>query len=163
MTTEKPLKRNENIQPLSREHHYGLLFCWKIRIGLNNGIDTERMIRYVDYFWKGHLQHHFKEEEELLFNQVNDVLCEQGKVEHVELETLINSLLGHTSVNEREDLLSLIVLLKAHIRYEERVLFPFFEENLSELQLTEIGQRLDKKVEDNFADNYGDEFWIIPK
>jgi len=27
----KPIKRNENIMKLSKEHHFSLLFCWKIR------------------------------------------------------------------------------------------------------------------------------------
>lgn len=163
MTTEKPLKRNENIQPLSREHHYGLLFCWKIRNGLNHGIAAERMIKYLDYFWKGHLHTHFEEEEKLLFNKVDHMFPEQGKDEHVELEQIITSLLNHTSVNEREDLAKLIDLLKSHIRFEERVLFPFLEKNLTDLQLAEIGAGLQKNKEDEFADNYGDEFWIIPK
>ncbi|WP_241739476.1 hypothetical protein [Aestuariibaculum marinum] len=29
----KPLKRHKALQPLSREHHYGLLLTWKIRTG----------------------------------------------------------------------------------------------------------------------------------
>lgn len=43
------LKRNENLKVLSREHHYGLLFSWKIREGLQKSIPTERMRPFVEY------------------------------------------------------------------------------------------------------------------
>ena len=33
----KPLKRSKELAPLSREHHDGLLFAWKIKQGLANG------------------------------------------------------------------------------------------------------------------------------
>lgn len=163
MIIEKPLKRNINIQPLSRDHHFGLLFCWKIRIALRHQIAPERMIRYLDYFWKGHLKRHFKEEEELLFNKVAHAICEQGKDEHIQLEQLITWLLTDQVGNIPEELERLINLLNAHIRFEERILFPFLERHLSEKELSEIGEYLDKEDEYEFADNYGDEFWIIPR
>ena len=31
----KPQKRHKALQPLSREHHHGLLLSWKIRSGFN--------------------------------------------------------------------------------------------------------------------------------
>ena len=43
-TATKPLKRNPNLVPLSREHHYGLLFCWKLKQGLANGTDPEILL-----------------------------------------------------------------------------------------------------------------------
>ena len=33
-----PIKRSEYLKPLSRDHHQGLLLCWKIRTGLKKGI-----------------------------------------------------------------------------------------------------------------------------
>ena len=35
----KPIKRHKAIQPLSREHHQGLLLCWKIGKGFEKGIE----------------------------------------------------------------------------------------------------------------------------
>jgi len=189
MIADKPLKRNSNIQPLSRDHHFGLLFCWKVRIGLKAGIATDRMVRYVDYFWKGHLKKHFKEEEELLFSKVDHAICDQGKNEHTQLVHLISLLLGNETIismpitnsegyaddsfitdkkqidsNEHEKTLEqFIKLLEAHIRFEERVMFPFLERHLSDEQLMEIGEFLDKENDDGFADNYCDEFWLFRK
>src|SRR5690606_10923423 len=31
--SEKPIKRNKDLQPFSRDHHHSLLLCWKIRTG----------------------------------------------------------------------------------------------------------------------------------
>ena len=62
-----PIKRNKNIVPLSREHHATLLFCWKLKSGIQLGIDPERIQRYVNYFYEHELLPHFKKEED--FNE----------------------------------------------------------------------------------------------
>jgi len=38
-----PIKRNEALKPLSRDHHHGLLLCWKIRQGIKLNIEPERI------------------------------------------------------------------------------------------------------------------------
>lgn len=162
-TEGKPIKRNENIQPLSREHHFGLLFCWKVRTGLKYGIATERIIRYVDYFWTEHLQQHFKAEEELLFKKVSDPLCDQALQEHRDLKEMISSLVGHSSADEPALLDKFATLLGEHIRFEERVLFPHLEKAMSAVQLKEVGDSLSSLHEEEFEDNYPDEFWVKPK
>ncbi|MET1056149.1 MAG: hemerythrin domain-containing protein [Pedobacter sp.] len=161
MDNEKPLKRNVNIQPLSREHHFGLLFCWKIKTGLKHHVDPERMISYLKYFWENHLKSHFEEEEELLFNKAEHAIVDQGDEEHVQLEHYISILLNHQTDEAEDILLKMVTLLTAHIRYEERVLFPFLERHLTEQQLKEIGKQLE--AEEEFVDEYSDEFWVIPR
>ena len=64
---KKPIKRNENILKLSKEHHFSLLFCWKIRHGLKTQTDCSRIIKYVQYFKTNFLLPHFSEEEIFLF------------------------------------------------------------------------------------------------
>ena len=59
----KPIKRHKAIQPLSREHHQGLLLSWKIRTGLSKGVSTDRIKTYADWFYKTYLIPHFEEEE----------------------------------------------------------------------------------------------------
>ena len=63
----QPIRRNKHILELSRDHHFTLLFCWKIRQGLKMQIAPERLKNYVNYFWGEHMQPHFREEEEILF------------------------------------------------------------------------------------------------
>ena len=59
ITTMKLIKRAEYLKTLSREHHLGLLLCWKIKTGFSNGISIERMKLYLDWFFKNHLQQTF--------------------------------------------------------------------------------------------------------
>ncbi len=47
METKKPQKRHIALQPLSREHHQGLLLSWKIRKGLSRKIEFDRIQNYV--------------------------------------------------------------------------------------------------------------------
>ena len=44
MNQPKPIKRSKELVPLSKEHHEGLLFAWKIKQGLQNGIGIEAML-----------------------------------------------------------------------------------------------------------------------
>ena len=162
-TDNIPIKRNENIQPLSREHHFGLLFCWKLRTGLKFGIATERIIRYLDYFWTQHLQQHFRAEEELLFRKVNDPLCDRALQEHVQLKEMISSLLARAFANEPAQLDKFAVTLTEHIRFEERMLFPHLEKVMSEAQLDKVGKMLNELHAEQFEDNFPDEFWVKPK
>ena len=60
----KPIKRSKELAPLSRDHHEGLLFVWKIRQGIKKGIAPVRMAQYAGWFWENHLQEHFEKEEQ---------------------------------------------------------------------------------------------------
>lgn len=138
---DKPIKRNENIVPLSRDHHFGLLFCWKIRQGLKAKIALDRIRKYILYFWEFHLEQHFIEEETLLFSQVQNKLCEDGFNQHKEIKNIIARFT--VSANENEELYaSLASLVDEHIRFEERILFPYLESALPVEKLAEIGTQL---------------------
>lgn len=39
----KSIKRTKALQPLSRDHHHGLLLCWKIRQGIKLNVEPERI------------------------------------------------------------------------------------------------------------------------
>jgi len=149
-----PIKRNKNIQVLSREHHHGLLLCWKIKEGKKRAVDPRRIVAYINFFWDNHLKNHFKEEEDLLFSLVEDNLCTIGFSQHKNIRSLLER------VNESPDNLdAFIEHLEAHIRFEERELFPHLEQILTDQQLLEIGSALEASHEVPFIDNYQDEFW----
>ena len=40
----KPIKRHKALQPLSRDHHHGLLLSWKIRAGFSKNIEPNRIL-----------------------------------------------------------------------------------------------------------------------
>jgi hemerythrin-like domain-containing protein len=153
------MKRDPNIIPLSRDHHLGLLFCWKIRRGLDLGVEPDRIYPYVVYFWKTHLQEHFQQEEMFLFNTLDAPQCHQALEEHHQIGALIDAI-SHEKNTSQETLISLTDLLERHIRFEERQLFPLLEASLSPGQLSEIGEKLNKLHDHPAVDDYKDAFWI---
>jgi hemerythrin-like domain-containing protein len=158
----RPIKRSEQLKALSRDHHFGLLFCWKIKQGLQAAVEPERLGRYVDYFWSGHLKEHFLIEESLLFDRCQDPVCTQAKKEHGAILDQIGKIAGGERDNP-EAYAVLVSILNKHIRYEERVVFPHLEQALPVSLLDEIAQHLDSAHKDDFEDNYSDEFWMEPK
>ena len=62
-----PIKRHSALQGVSREHHHGLLLCWKIRTGVSKNIPLERIKMYADWFYATYLVPHFELEETHIF------------------------------------------------------------------------------------------------
>jgi len=153
------MKRNINLQELSKDHHHGLLFAWKIRQGLKNQASFFRIKDYILYFFNNSLLSHFKEEETVILPFLADENDLKQKVikDHRSLEAMVSKI----SVREEaEDLLQLAELLEQHIRFEERSLFPFLQQQLTDVELDKIGSQ----IENNhlpFVDSYADEFWKL--
>ena len=148
-----PIKRNEFLKPISREHHHGLLLCWKIRNGLKKNVATERIKKYVDWFFEHHLVPHFEIEENYIFPILGNEheLVKKALSEHRRLTRLYNSqteVLKNLNLFEEE--------LEAHIRFEERILFNEIQAVASEAQLELIKE---SHNESNFVDNTNDPFW----
>ena len=148
-----PIKRNEFLKPISREHHHGLLLCWKIRNGLKKNVATERIKKYVDWFFEHHLVPHFEIEENYIFPILGNEheLVKKALSEHRRLTRLYNSqteVLKNLNLFEEE--------LEAHIRFEERILFNEIQAVASEAQLEFIKE---SHSEGNFVDNTNDPFW----
>ena len=148
---------------LSKDHHAGLLFSWKVKEGLKRDIELPRIKKYVNYFWEHHLKMHFQEEEALLFNRIKeDALSQQGKNEHQMLQNRINSLNRNENAVNNE-YFELAELLIKHIRFEERILLPHLEQILPLSALKGVEAYLAQKHPVPFKDNYPDEFWIEKK
>ena len=115
----KPIKRSEQLAPLSRDHHEALLFVWKIRQGLKNGTDQKTIGQFVEWFWKSHLEEHFREEEQILapwLPKEND-LVQRMLNDHQDIEAMVH-------INEQIADLALLEELAGkindHVRFEER-------------------------------------------
>ena len=132
----KPIKRSEHIMKLSKEHHFGLLFCWKIRQGLK------------------------REEETILFSPLKDELVRKAIEDHKQIKHILNALQESSAHDAKQKLLHLANLVDNHIRYEERELFPHLEKMLSDEQLEKIGKQLDALQPSPLTDDFGDQFWI---
>jgi hemerythrin-like domain-containing protein len=153
----KPLKRSKELAPLSREHHDGLLFAWKIKQGLANGTSIETLCNYTRWFWSNHLKAHFNNEETLLvkFLPADNPLVIQMFKEHARIRDLINSLDKEPGSSSLQLLAGLV---NNHIRFEERELFAYAEKNLTQEQLAEIYK--DLPHDSHCETEWKDEFWI---
>ncbi|PWK17655.1 hemerythrin domain-containing protein [Xanthomarina spongicola] len=149
----KPQKRHKALQPLSREHHHGLLLSWKIRSGFNKNINPNRIKIYADWFFETHLIPHFEMEEENIFPllESDNGLIKRALAEHRRLKRLFNE-----TTDNAKNLSKIEEELEQHIRFEERVLFPEIQKIATEEQMLII-----EKIhqQEPFKDNLDDEFW----
>jgi len=150
----KPIKRNKALQGVSREHHHGLLLCWKIRTGFSKGISEDRIKKYTDWFYTTHLIPHFELEKNYMFpilgndhELVKKALSQHKRLHRHFAET--NTISKSLSLIEEE--------LEQHIRFEERILFNEIQKIATEKQLEIILKILS---DEKFDDNTNDVFWI---
>ena len=153
MEKKKPIKRDKNIQPLSRDHHHTLLLCWKIRKGFSKEVSPERMKTYSDWFFKNYVLPHFRIEEKYLFPVLREdhEMVKRALAEHRRLERLFN--------DDKEITRSLSLIeeeLELHVRYEERELFNEIQKQATSEQLLIITE---VHKDERFQENAEDEFW----
>lgn len=152
MMEHLPPERHPALQILSRDHHHGLLFCWKIRKGFSNHIPPDRMKKYADWFWETYLQAHFMAEEKYIFSilQAEDILVKRALAEHRRLKRLFEDDIHITrSLNSIEE------ELEKHIRFEERVIFNEVQKTATNKQL----RLIEKHHHTPVAGGWDDKFW----
>ena|SRR6478672_3212422 len=151
-----PIKRSRQLTPLSKEHHEGLLFGWKIKQGLKNGTDINTIGRFVQWFWTGHLQEHFRQEEQVLaaYLPTDDPQVLRMVDEHQEIEALIHI---NENIVDQENLNQIADALSNHIRFEEREFFSYAERTIPLEQLDKIYEKL--SIEKPPAKNWDLDFW----
>lgn len=151
----KPIKRHEALKPLSREHHHGLLLCWKIRQGFKLDIEPERIKAYADWFKVHYLLPHFEAEENYIFPilRKDHPNVKRALAEHQRLLHLFDQ------EEDFEKNLALIAEeLDMHIKFEERVLFNEIQQIASK---EEFGRIQEQHHETAFSDDaWKDHFWI---
>jgi len=149
-----PIKRDEHLQTISRDHHHGLLLCWKIKTGFKKQIEPARIKKYADWFYKNHLVPHFDVEEKYVFPVLgNDhAHVKRALLEHDNLKRYFDS-----ETDIIENLASIESELQNHIRFEERVLFNEIQAIATEQQLQDIQKY---HHDGKFVDNTEDVFWL---
>lgn len=155
-----PLKRHAALIPLSQDHHFVLLLVWKIKQGLKFGIEEKRIVDYLLFFQKEHLEPHFSIEENLIFSYLgkNDSMRMQAEKDHESLRAQIDEIkcaVGNITVLLKKygD------TLEGHIRFEERKLFQHMQAELMEKDLQEMEKEV-LKVHKKDSDCWEDKFWI---
>ncbi|WP_281298660.1 hemerythrin domain-containing protein [Flavobacterium limnophilum] len=152
--TDKPIKRSDSLKPLSREHHHGLLFCWKIRTGIKKKVEVSRIKKYADWFYQNYLIPHFEVEEKYVFPILGNEneLIKRAVSEHGSLKRLLES----TNTEFQNNISLISDELVDHIRFEERVLFGEIQKIATAEQLLSIEFN---HSDEKFVDNLTDPFW----
>jgi len=154
----KPIKRSEQLAPLSREHHDGLLFVWKIKQGIEGKVYPDKMAKYALWYWRHHIKPHFFQEEKILlpYLPTDHELAIRLKDEHEQIRELVLSL---DTEADKHSLLVLCDLIDKHIRFEERELFMFLEKQLTKEQLDDVYAALEAHPVLTDVE-WQDEFWV---
>src|ERR687890_1017708 len=150
------MKRTPELRTLSEDHHHGLVQARRLRKAAE-GEETnsaEAAVKGFLDFWQKDTPLHFRKEEEVLLPvmaRYGGDLSRQPLLEMIEDHARIRGLVMRLSDeaiggNVRlETLHEIGERLEAHIRLEERVVFPLIEESLSEAALREVAARLEVK------------------
>ena len=133
-------RRDDSLIPLSRQHQYALLLCLRIHRGLiEHHADSDWLQMKAGQavrFFEGDLVTHFQAEEEFLFPamlkfQAASELIDQLLAQHKTIRSLIDQLRTALAGSLAEMLKQFADTLEAHIRKEERELFPIYEQQAS--------------------------------
>jgi hemerythrin-like domain-containing protein len=154
------MKRNTNLQPLSRQHHNALMAVLLLKKGVAKSADAEVMKRFVLSVWDNELKEHFRIEEQALSayleNMALSLLIGQMHKEHQIIKEMIDDFLsGSASLKLIEQFYQ---TLEQHIRFEERVLLPAVEKALNDDVLHEMGKQF-SLLPQNSCVNFPVKFW----
>jgi hypothetical protein len=136
------VKRAEALTPLSHDHHQALF----VALQLKRADDVAAGAAFADFI-EGKGAEHFREEETILLPgwaaadpEADLAMAARALAEHVELRAA-----GRRIAAGELDVEALHVvgsLLEAHVRFEERELFPLIEERLDESSMRALGEEI---------------------
>lgn len=154
------MKRNIHIQPLSRQHHNGLLAVLLLEKGLAKKADLTEMKAFIDHLFVNDLDEHFMLEEKYLaplMHQYTALVEHANRIidEHLILHQLRDGIVQAPST---ENIAALAAMLEQHIRYEERHAFPATEKYFTEADFQKLGTALENCNDKNCM-SYPVKFW----
>ena len=138
------MQRDSTLVPLSREHHHALVVAQRLR-NADTGDAQEARQAFLD-FWHAGGRAHFRAEEEVLFPTFAAhadpyaPLLLRALGDHVALRR--DALALEAGEAEPAELRRIGTALAAHVRLEERALFPLIRSTLDERERAELGARL---------------------
>jgi hemerythrin-like domain-containing protein len=148
------MKRHASLRDLSTDHHHGLVHARRLTLAADPAQGAEApsaaaVVAEFLVFWQQETNYHFREEEEVLlplFARYGD--AEQAPVvrmlvDHVRIRRLVDDLrAGDPQTGAtRQTMRDLGTALRAHIRWEEDVVFPLIEATLPQEALAALPAR----------------------
>ena len=146
------MKRHPALRALSSDHHQGLVQARRLEQAAQpaaagaQAADLGAVARAFLIFWDVHTRPHFREEEEVLlpaFARYSDPAAApvvRLLVEHVHIRRVVADLQRQVDAGQPEaaTMQAIGERLRAHIRYEEDVVFPLIEQTLPEEALAAL-------------------------
>lgn len=152
------MKKNQdpklNLIPLIEEHNEVILLCERIRVGLKNKIELNRIKNYIDWFKINYLDPHVEIEKSLIFPILgnSNVRVKRALANHRRLNRLFAETDDlHKVLHKTEEELS------TYIGFEERVLYNEIRALATDAQWEEI-----EKSHQNLSfdeNSWADRFW----
>ena len=123
------MKRLQRLIPLSNDHHHALVEARRLRSAADQDDPSRAAAAFVRFFRSSSVPH-FREEEEALFPLLIDVeearaLLVQALLDHQHMHALVAALEAGRDL--RATMRELGERLEAHVRLEERQVFPLIE------------------------------------
>jgi hypothetical protein len=140
------MKRSAALASLSRDHHQALVVAQQLRRA-TDATAAEAREAFLDY-WTGHGRLHFRLEEELLFPAYAghadpfDPAVLRALGEHAMIRHRAQALATAPSLGPGA-LVQLGTELAAHIRLEEREVFPLIERVMPKRELNDLAHALE--------------------
>ena len=135
------MKRHPHLHPLSDDHHGALVLARRIGSAAKRDAEGEALKQAwndLRHRFAGELEPHFRVEEAWLFPQLESAgesaLVERARADHAGLRELVRSEPSPAVAAEFAE------LLRRHVRFEERELFPRAEAVLSPAALAAAGR-----------------------
>lgn len=135
-------KRDPALIPLSHDHHHALVIAMLLRRATNDTAPGTRQA-FLD-FWRYECSEHFRIEEQILFPAYaqnagdDDPMLRRAHDDHEAIRRMADELAATESTTGAR-LEELGDTLSAHVRFEERELFPAIEQELSAERLARVG------------------------
>ncbi|MCG2429576.1 hemerythrin domain-containing protein [Aequorivita xiaoshiensis] len=145
-----------SLTPLIKEHDEVILFCERIREGLQRKINSKRIKSYIDWFKETYLDPHFEIEQELIFPILgnNNVRVKRAIANHRRLNRLFDETSSLNTIFHKieEELIT-------YIGFEERILYQEIQNITSQEAWKEIEE---KQSQLKFSDKeWTDRFWEV--
>ena len=138
------MKRHPALVTLSHDHHHALFVAHQLRKADEQTADAAASA--LSALWDNEMRDHLRVEDEVLLPAVVEAgivaeheMLARVAADHLLIRRDIRALDGAPSL---EQLHEIGARLSEHVRFEERQLFPLLEAELSEQQLTALGEEI---------------------
>lgn len=135
------MKRHAALTSLSRDHYHALALAKRAKQAERETIDTQILfaMELVDTF-RRELEKHFQKEESSLLPRLGNAGLATPAARTISEHNALRELVDRLDTGELSCLSAFADLLVAHVRFEERELFPLIESALNPELLARIEQ-----------------------